>query len=162
MSEPSRRLFGLVITALVIAVAALGLAGWALFQQSHDEPSEQAYSDTERADAKAKTCAAFDLVRSGVTRNTNLAAPGGDSDITGSIAVAANARISLYDGGQYLLARTGPATPRDLAEAVEKFGDNLMDIGAAATNGVQNTEPAQAARLADADTSSASIATMCQ
>jgi hypothetical protein len=34
-----------------------------------------------------------------------------------------NARISLYDGGQYLLARLDPATPPELADAVKKFAN---------------------------------------
>jgi hypothetical protein len=59
------------------------------------------------------------VVRKGVSLNSNLQPPGGPEDVTGSLAVVANARISLYDGGQYLLVRLDPATPPDLADAVK-------------------------------------------
>jgi hypothetical protein len=65
--------------------------------------------------------------------------------------------ISVYDGGQYLLARLAPATPTDLADAVRGFANGLMDIGAAATAGAQNTDPEPAKRLSDADAASTRI-----
>ncbi len=107
-------------------------------------PARPDYTDAQRSDAKAATCAAFDTVRTGVATNTNVTAPGGPDDIAGALAVAANARVALYDGGQYLLARLDPATPADLAAEIRTFGNQLMDIGAAATAGVPNTDPAQA------------------
>jgi len=79
-------------------------------------------------------CESFNVIRNGVQINTNLQPPGGPEDVTGSMAVAANARLALYDGGQYLLARLQPGTPPDLAEAVRKFANNLMDIGARSTS----------------------------
>ena len=101
-------------------------------------------------------------MRKGVSLNTNLQPPGGPEDVTGTLAVVANARISLYDGGQYLLARLDPATPPELADAVKKFANLLMDIGAAATSGAQNSEPEQAARLKDADATNATITELCK
>jgi len=101
-------------------------------------------------------------VRKGVSLNTNLQPPGGPADITGSLAVAANARISLYDGGQYLLARLDPATPKDLADTVTKFANLLMDIGANATAGAQNSQPEQAARLKEADAANTKLKELCK
>ena len=40
------------------------------------------------------------------------------------MAVAANARVALYDGGQYLLARHQPGTPQTWQTTVRKFGNN--------------------------------------
>jgi hypothetical protein len=97
-----------------------------------------------------------------VSINTNLQPPGGPEDVTGSLAVAANSRIALYDGGQYLLARLDPATPPELADPVKKFGNLLMDIGAAATAGQQNSEPEQTARLKDADAANTTIIELCK
>ena len=57
------------------------------------------------------------------------------------MAVAANARVALYDGGQYLLARLQPDTPPELADAIRKFANNLMDIGARSTSGIPNSDP---------------------
>jgi len=148
---------------LVVALAAAALSGWLLIRLSQEgTPNSPNYSGAQRTDAKTKICAAADVVRKGVSLNTNLQPPGGPEDITGTLAVAANARISLYDGGQYLLARLDPATPPELSDAVKKFGDLLMDIGANATAGSQNSEPAQAARLKDADATNATIAQLCK
>ena len=60
------------------------------------------------------------------------------SPLTGLVSniLAANARLSLYDGGQYLLARLDPATLPELSDAVKKFSNLLMDIGASATAGM--------------------------
>lgn len=153
----------LLPVTLVVAIAAAALSGWLLYRVTQEgTPNSPNYSGAQRADAKTKICAAADVVRKGVSLNTNLQVPGGPQDVTGTLAVAANARISLYDGGQYLLARLDPATPPELADAVKKFGNLLMDIGASATAGSQNSEPEQAARLKDADAANATITELCK
>src|ERR1700712_4342600 len=151
---------GLLPLVAVISLAALGLAGWAAFRPA---PSSTAsYTDAQRTDAKKKVCAAFATVRAGVNLNTNLQPAGGPEDVTGALAVAANGRISLYDGGQYLLGRLDPATSSDLAEPVRKFANNLMDIGAGATAGLQNSDPAQAALLTSASATDATVTGLCK
>ena len=102
------------VVTLILSIAAVALAGWTLYRV--DFAKEDGYDAVQRADAKVKICAAMDVVRRGVSVNTNLAPAGGPADVTGSQAVAANARVSLYDGGQYLLAKLDPATPTDLAD----------------------------------------------
>jgi hypothetical protein len=150
----------LLAITLVVALAAAALSGWLLFRTSREGTPN--YSGEQRTDAKQKICAATDVVRKGVSLNTNLQPPGGPEDITGSLAVAANARISLYDGGQYLLARLDPATPKDLADTVTKFANLLMDIGANATAGAQNSQPEQAARLKEADAANTKLKELCK
>ncbi len=148
--------------AVALALVAVALSGWALFRtMSGSAGSAPTYSDSQRSDAKAKVCGAFDLVRRGVSRNTNVAVPGGPEDVTGTLAVAANARISLYDGGQYLLARLDPATPTELGNAVRGFANTLMDIGAAATAGALDNDPDQVARLRSADEGNVKIGQLC-
>ena len=51
-----------VIASLVVALAALAVAAWALFHK----PSGDDYSDAQVADATAKICSAYDLAYSGV------------------------------------------------------------------------------------------------
>ncbi len=155
-SSPSR---GLVNAALGLAVLALGVAVFALLRTASGEPE---YTDSQRSDAKAAICAAFEMVNTGVAVNTNLEPPGGPGDINGALAVAANSRVALNGGGQYLLARLDPATPADLAREIRSFGNQLMDIGAAATAGVPNTDPVQAARLEDAEAASTALTALCQ
>jgi len=55
-----------------------------------------------------------------------------------------------------------PATPEDLASKVRTFADDLMDIGANATAGVTNDDPAQAQRLKSADDVNASLEELCK
>jgi hypothetical protein len=149
-----------VVAAL--AIVAIGLSLWALLQPPGGGSGSAAdFSDAQRADAKTQACSAFTTVRTGVKRNTSMAAPGGPDDVTGTLAVAANARIALYDGGQYLLDRVGPATSQQLADALRGFANNLMDIGAAATAGALNTDPEQATRLKNADAENTKIEGLC-
>jgi len=151
----------LAVVALVLSLLAVGLAAWAAFRPTPTPPAE-VYSAAQQADAKVAVCTAADLVRKGVSMNTNLQSPGGDGDVTGSLAVAANARISLSDGGQYLLHRLDAAAPAELSDAVGKFANTLLDIGAAATAGAQNTDPDQAARLKAADAQNAKLEQLCR
>src|SRR3954462_2056637 len=148
----------LSLAALIVAVAAIAVAVWALLRQ----PGSSEYSDAQRSDAKGQICMAVDVVRRGVSLNTNMQPPGGPEDVTGALAVAANARLSLYDGGQYLLARLDPATPPDLTDAVKNFANLLMDIGANATAGSPNSQPEQAARLKQADAANAKTTELCK
>ena len=120
------------------------------------------YTEDERGAAERAICSAFETVRTAVATNTNVEPPGGSGDIAGALAVAANARVALFDGGQYLLARLDPATPTDLADEVRSFANQLMDIGAAATAGVPNTDPVQAQRLRDAESASAAVSDRCR
>ncbi len=142
--------------ALAVALLSTGLSAAALVRTLDRDP---AYSDEQRSTATARVCTAFDTVRAGVATNTNVTAP---DDISGSLAAAANARLALSDGGLYLLARLDPATPADLADAVRTFADALLDIGAAATAGAPNTDPAQAKRLEAAESASAAVSNRCR
>ncbi|CAA0092282.1 Uncharacterised protein [Mycolicibacterium vanbaalenii] len=148
----------MLVVTLGVAVLALGLAVFALVRPTGTQPQ---YTDAQRSDAETAICAAFQTVRTGVETNTNRQPPGGADDIGGALAVAANARVALYDGGQYLLARLDPATPADLADQIRKFGNQLMDIGAAATAGVPNTDPAQSDRLEQAEATGDVITGLC-
>ena len=155
-----------LLAVAALALVAVAMAGWALFGPAPGETptgsgTTATYSNAQSAEAKSKICAAFDTVRKGVTLNTNLQVPGGPGDVAATLAVAANARLSLYDGGQYLLARLEPSTPPELAEAVRTFANNLMDIGANATAGALNTDPEQAARLRDADKVNGTVVGLC-
>ncbi|GLP75728.1 hypothetical protein TUM20983_28380 [Mycobacterium antarcticum] len=149
------------MVAVILSVVAVGLSAWAAFGPQRKSP-EPNYTSAQQGEAKTAICAAADVVRKGVSLNTNLQVPGGEGDVTGSLAVAANARVSLSSGGQYLLARLDPATPTELADGVKKFANTLLDIGAAATSGSPNTDPDQAARLRDADAENAKLGELCK
>lgn len=146
--------------ALVIALIAGGLAGWSLY--SLKQATKVAVSDTtEQTSAKTSVCDATILVRKGISANNTLPIPGGDGDQVGALLKAANARVALVNGAQYLMTKLTPAVPADLADAVHKFSDTLVEIGAAAATGIPNDDAEQANRLHDADTYAAQINDLC-
>lgn len=75
--------------------------------------------------------------------------------------MAANARLSMAAGGQYLLARIDPATPAELADEARDFANALLDIGAMAISGIPTSDPVQADRMKTAESLSLSLAARC-
>ncbi len=117
------------MVSLGIALVAAGIAIGAWFRPlpKNDPPPAPTYSSQQVADAKSKVCAAYAKVHHAVLANTGRT---GDSDPTTQLALAANARIALFDSGEYLLkilARE-PATPADLASAATKLADSYQEL----------------------------------
>ena len=78
------------------------------------------------ADAKARACAAFTTVRTGVSLQTHAT---GAADPVATPAVAVDARLSEVAGAQYLLNRLDPATPPPLAAAIHgQGGAGAVDV----------------------------------
>ena len=140
--------------ALVIAVVAVALAIWALVsEQSTDSGTALA------GDPKTRVCTAFGTVSNSVrTQTHNDLGP----DPVAQAAVAANARLALFGGGQYMLDTLDSETPSELADPVRSFGNELQEISMYALAGVANTDPAQAARLGEADSTRQQIADLCK
>ena len=110
-------------------------------------------------DPKMRVCTAFNTVSQAVTGQThNDLGP----DPVAQAAVAGNARLALLGGGQYLLSRLDSATPSELADTVRSFANDLQDIGIDALAGVPNSDPAQAARLTQADLTRKQIVSLCK
>lgn len=128
--------------ALVTALVALGFSVYTWLQA---RPVE--YTPEQQQQAKQTACSAFSTVSTGVATNTHLASPGGDANVAGSLAVAANARVALIGGGQYLLNQIEPAISAELADPLTEFATALQDFGAASLAGALNTDPDQAERL---------------
>jgi hypothetical protein len=74
-----------------------------------------------------------------VVRNTHLAGPN-QHDPAGQLAIAANARLALLGGGAYLRDRvaTQPATPADLAQAVNSMANTIEQLGVGYLSGATN------------------------
>lgn len=150
------------VVALILAAGALALSAWAAFRPTASEAAgPPAADDATSTAAKQKACSAFSTVRRGVSLNTNASAPGGPNDVAGGLAVAANARLALFGGGEYLMSQIDTAVPSELREPATEFAETLMDIGAIAISGVPTTEPAQADRLRSAERLSSVIAEKC-
>ena len=138
-----------------LALTALGVAAWAMVMAWPQE--EQTVQPT--AESKVKVCAAFDTVGRAVQLQTHADL---GPDPAAQTAVAANARLSLIGGGEYLLSRLDDQTPPELADAVRSFANNLDDIGINALAGATNEDPQQAARLTAGEAGRNKIAELCK
>ena len=154
--------------ALVCALLAVVLAAWALLRpvdsntsdpDAAPSPEAPAVTDQQAADAEARACAAFNNVRGAVVTQTNFD-PDSD-DPAAQEAGSANARLSLTASATYLRARLDPATPPPLAMSISAFADQLEDVAIHQLAGVPNDEPAQAARMADANAAMTQLADIC-
>jgi hypothetical protein len=117
--------FALLIIAL-IPTLGVAIVGW--FRPAPPKPSQPpTYTKEQIADAKAKVCSIYEQVRKAVVANTTR--NGGD-DPTATLAVAANARAALYNGGDYLskaLAQE-PSTPPELAKAIHTLVNSYQKL----------------------------------
>lgn len=151
--------------ALLVAVSAVGLAGWALINPpaaSVPAPPASAAQPAPvpgRSGDKTQVCAAFHTVRNavGLQSNANLG-----PDPVARTAVAANARMAALGGGTYLQAQLTTATPDDLSKAVRNFAIDLQDIGMKQLSGVPNNDAAMTAQLNDAQDASVRISELCK
>jgi hypothetical protein len=144
--------------ALLLAVVACALAAWALLSKPSETPAGAAAANSE-GDPKTGVCDTFKVVTNAVALQThNDLGP----DPIPQAAVAGNARLALFGGGQYLLTSIQPDTPKDLAVSVRSFANNLQAVGMNALAGVTNDNTDQAARLVNAEQDRKKIADLCK
>jgi hypothetical protein len=143
------------LLSLVVALAAMGVAAWAIVMAW---PKKEV-APQPTAESKQKVCAAFDTVSRAVQLQTHADL---GPDPVAQTAVASNARLSLIGGGEYLQSRIDEHTPSDLADAARMFGNNLEDIGVNALAGVTNDDPQQAARLTAGEDGRNKVADLCK
>ncbi len=116
----------LPLAALAISIVAVAVSTFGWFQSSGPEK----FSAEKVADAKKQICQASTNVHQAVVTNTHRTNPA-HGDPGAALAVAANARLALYGGGAYLQDRLAkqPATPSDLAKAVDSLASTLQGLG---------------------------------
>ena len=158
----------IAVIAMLVAIGTLGVSAymWRNPLTPIDAPTaaptaapEPTFTDAQREEAKAKVCDAFLVVSTGVANSSGMQAA--DGDAIGAIAIATNARLALYGGGQYMLNRVDAATEPQLAEAARAFGNALMDVGAAAVANIPSDDPAHQERVKDADEENAKLQGIC-
>jgi hypothetical protein len=142
----------------MIALIAVTVAAWTLLRPPPARSPAPA-SGQQIATAKARACGAYTTVSTAVSLQTHAYL---GSDPVAVQAVAASARLAMAASGADLLAHLDPATPPDLAAAVRSFADGLQDIAMNALAGLSSDDPAQAARLRDAEAASARVADLCK
>jgi hypothetical protein len=168
--------------ALLIAVIAIAVAGWALFlpswlprpskmsspvttsppvtdQHVADSNAPPPFTNQQIADAKGRACDAFNTASQALAVQT-----GADlgKDPVALHAVAANARVSMAGAAQYLSDRLDPATPAPLADAIRSYADRLLDIAMHSMAGAAPDDPAQAAQKHEIDATAAQIIDLCK
>lgn len=141
--------------ALLAAIVAIGIAIWALLSVPEAPPTAERQLT---GDPKTRICDAGQLVAMAVQLQTNANVGPEPAAVE---AVAANARLSMVGGGDYLLTQIGSDTPSELADAARKFGDTLQLIGMNALSGLPNADPAQADRIKAAETSRNTLGELC-
>jgi hypothetical protein len=114
---------------LAVGVVALALTLVQLFHPLSHGNASRSFSDQQVKDGKTHVCVAYTSVHRAVTINTHLEDPH-DGGRIGPLAVATSARLALYGGGSYLRDRLTrePATPEDLAKAVDSLATTLEDL----------------------------------
>jgi hypothetical protein len=114
---------------LAVGVVALTLTLVQWFHPSSHGHGSPSFSDQQVKDAKTSVCGAYTTVHRAVAINTHLQNPP-DGGPIGPLAVATSARLALYGGGSYLRDRLTkePATPEDLAKAVDSLATTLENL----------------------------------
>ena len=118
-----------MFAALAIAVFTAAVAVTAWFRPA-PESASSTFTDQQTTQAKTNVCSAYTAVHQGVVRNTHLTDTN-PNDPAGQLAIAANARLALLGGGGYLRDRVAaqPATPTDLAQAVNSMANTIEQLG---------------------------------
>ncbi|MBV5242613.1 hypothetical protein KUF57_03565 [Mycolicibacterium sp. PAM1] len=143
--------------ALLISLVAVGLAVWALV--SMPEPaSVSATGSPLSGNAKDRVCTAAHTVAMGVQRQTNANIGPEPAAVE---AVAANARLAMLGGGEYLLGQISPDTPQELADAARDFATTLQLIGTNALAGATQDDELQAGRMKEAEARRGDLSRIC-
>jgi hypothetical protein len=168
-AAPASRTGVVAPIALAVALVGTALAGLALYRSMGETPpasvpapvdvEQPNAADQQSGDAKAHLCEAFGTVRQAVALQTHLDL---GTDPVALQAVAANARLAMVGGAYYLQSRIEPGAPDDLVSAIHSFTDALQAVGVNALAGITNADPAQAARLQDAQVVSERIVEQCK
>jgi hypothetical protein len=118
----SSRSIALVALAIAVIATGLAIAAWVRPWEWHSS------SDRQSAQAKANVCSAWAPVRTAVWVGTPNPLPG---DPIAQLSVAANVRLAMLGGGAYLrdTLAAEPATPADLAKAVNSAANTLEKMG---------------------------------
>lgn len=127
--RPQWPIFAVSAVALLVTLG-VAIVGWFRPEGSNrpvPPPAASTYSDQQRVEAKAKVCAAYEKVHHAVLANTGRS---GGTDPALLLGVAANARLALYEGGEYLTKALGqePATPADLAGATRALANAYQEL----------------------------------
>lgn len=144
--------------ALVLSLLAAGAAGWSLLKPAPQPPGIFA-ANPAADDPKAAACQAVRLVAEGVATQsrTNLG-----PEPVALETVAANTRLAMAGGAAYLRESTPSNTPAELAGPIATLAGQLQDVAQHFFVGQTSKVPEQAERLKAAETTTDTIAGLCE
>lgn len=146
--------------ALTVATAALavGILGW--FRPAPPPPAQEpVFTEQQVEAAKERACAAFDLVKRSLIMQTEEE----HSDDTAKIdARAANARLAIASGANYLHLHLDSAAPQDIDSAIRKLSSVMMDLVENYMTGARDSDPEQSVRLEQAESLVRDITELCK
>jgi hypothetical protein len=154
-----------MITLLVIALAAIGLAIGSWFRPLPDTraaaPSAPIYTDQQVASAKANVCGAFDKVQHAVDLAHSHV---GSTDYTTQLAASAITNLALDAGSRYLLTKLAqePATPTDLATAVRNEANAEEEALIGYLNGLAASDPQMQPAVNASNDATATVRRLCK
>lgn len=145
--------------ALAMGAVVAGVTVGALLRPVADSLFATKYSGQQINDAKTNICAAYGRVHQAVLVTTGK---DGGEDVALRSAIAANARMALYDGGEYLLTKLDgePAAAPDLADAVRTLAGAYQQLALDYLAEVPDAE--SQASLHALDNANGTVFQMCQ
>ena len=158
-AQPSRNMWIVVIAALVLGVAALGLSGWTLLRTQLTSTHE--YTDAQVSDDTKKACAAYELASRGAKLQSSPAVP---NDASGPLALAANARIALIVASKnpVIAADASPAAPTALTSTMRSLADAYRAVASNDIGGSQADSPEIKAAFQSGDEAEATMRLTCK
>jgi hypothetical protein len=166
LSRPSRWPTLVVLVVALIGVG-VGIAAW--FRpvphiSSPTAPPTPTYTEQEISDAKARACAAVDLVQKGVRLQTGASnpAPEPGNDPAVIDAEAANARLSMVAGASYMRDHLDAAIPPQIADTMRHLSDVLSDIATNYLAGVRSNDSQIAHLRSDSASAAARLNELCK
>ncbi len=145
------------VALAVIAVVAIGVAGWALLRPHTNTAPTPTAQDV--AAAKSRACDAYAKVRTAVPLQTQAEV---GTDPIATQAVAANTRLAMSVGSEHLVDNLSPAVPAELAGLLRTLATDLQNLTINALAGTADDEAGQVARLHDLEANSARIVDLCK
>jgi hypothetical protein len=147
------------VALAVIAVVAIGVAGWALRRPHTDTAPTPSATAQDVVAAKSRACDAYAQVRTAVALQTQAEV---GTDPAAAQAVAANARLAMAVGSEHLVDNLSPAVPAELAGLLRTLATDLQNLTMNALAGTADDEAGQVARLHDLEANSARIVDLCK
>lgn len=146
--------------ALLLSLLAVGASVWSLFKPAPTpEATPTVFTAAAVDNPKGAACDAAALVANGVMRQSQVNLGPEPAALE---TVAANTRLAMAGGADYLRTTVPSNTPAELAEPIATLAKQLQDAAQHFFVGQTSSDPQQAARLEAAGETTKKIAELCK